>query len=192
VWWYICCGPHHPYANWFVEYPALDARLLQGAMTAKQRPDGFLYYALTIWNENRPIDSGPFTEWNPVSWTVYHGDGSLFHCGPGGAPLPSIRLENYRDGMEDYAYVCLLEEAIRRVEAAGAGGRRGRWLAEAKATLAPPESLVASMTEYSRDPAELYAWRDRVARLIERSGLTDLAPWGDDFGVRGFTGRRSR
>lgn len=21
VWWYICCGPHHPYANMFIEYP---------------------------------------------------------------------------------------------------------------------------------------------------------------------------
>ncbi len=190
VWWYICCGPHHPYANWFVEYPALDARLLHGAMTAKQRPDGFLYYALTIWNENRPIDSGPFTEWNPVSWTVYHGDGSLFHCGPDGGPLPSIRLENHRDGMEDYAYVCILEEAIRRVEAAtGADGPRRRWLAEAKEALVPPETLVRSMTEYSRDPAELYAWRERVARLIERSGLRDLDPWGGDFGVRGFPDR---
>jgi len=190
VWWYICCGPHHPYANWFVEYPAIDARLLHGAMTAKQRPDGFLYYALTIWNDNKPIESGPFTQWNPVSWTVYHGDGSLFHCGPGGKPVPSIRLENYRDGMEDYAYACILEETIRRVEAiTGLDRNRAKWLAEAKAALAVPESLVKTMTEFSRDPARLYAWRDRIADLIDRSDITDADPWGSDFGVRGFRGK---
>ena len=61
VWWYICCGPHNPYANWFVEYAAIESRLLMGAMTAKYRPDGFLYYSLSIWNENKPIESGPFT-----------------------------------------------------------------------------------------------------------------------------------
>ena len=33
VWWYICCGPHHPHANFFIEYPAIEARLLMG-MTA--------------------------------------------------------------------------------------------------------------------------------------------------------------
>ena len=38
VWWYICCGPHHPHANMFIEYPAIEARLLMGAMTARQRP----------------------------------------------------------------------------------------------------------------------------------------------------------
>lgn len=28
VWWYVCCTPHHPYANWFIDYPAIDARIL--------------------------------------------------------------------------------------------------------------------------------------------------------------------
>ncbi len=90
-----------------------------GAMTSKMRPDGFLYYSLTIWNENQPIQSGPFTTWNPVSWTTYHGDGSLLCSGPGGKPVPTIRLENFRDGLEDYAYTCILEDIVRRTEAKG-------------------------------------------------------------------------
>lgn len=188
VWWYICCGPHNPFANWFVEYAAIESRLLMGAMTARFRPDGFLYYATTIWNQNRPIESGPFTEWDPVSWTVYHGDGSLFCAGPGGRPLPTIRLENYRDGMEDFAYAVMLEEAIRRQEARGdaltAGERE--WLAEARAALPVPESLVESMARYSREPRDLYAWRNRVGELLDRSGVTDADPWGERFGVRGL------
>lgn len=48
VWWYICCGPRHPHANMFVEYPAIEGRLLMGAQTAKYRPDGFLCYQISI------------------------------------------------------------------------------------------------------------------------------------------------
>ena len=137
VWWYICCGPRNPHANWFVEYAAIEARLLMGAMTAKYRPDGFLYYSLSIWNENKPIENGPFTEWNPVSWTTYHGDGSLLCSGPGGKPVPTIRLENYRDGMEDFAYACILEEIVRRYEARDErlSADEEQWLAEARAAL---------------------------------------------------------
>ena len=188
VWWYICCSPHRPYANWFVESDAIEARLLMGAMTAKYRPDGFLYYALAKWNNNKPIESGPFTEWNPVSWTTYHGDGSLFCSGPGGKPVPTIRLENYRDGMEDFAYACILEECIRRCQAKGERltAREREWLAEAREALPVPETLVKTVAEYSHDPKPLYAWRNRVGELIDRSGVPDPDPWGKEFGVRGF------
>ena len=66
VWWYICCGPHHPHANMFIEYPAIEGRLLMGALTTKYRPDGFLYYQISIWNSRKPITGGPFTDWGPA------------------------------------------------------------------------------------------------------------------------------
>ena len=186
VWWYICCFPHHPYANMFVEYPAIEGRLLMGAMTAKQRPDGFLYYQISIWNSRRPITSGPFTDWNPRSWTTYHGDGSWTCVGPGGTPLPTVRLENFRDGLEDFAYVVILEDIIRqrKAEAASLTAKQQQWLSEAKAALLVPESLVKTMTEYSREPAKLYAWRNHIGDLIERSGVTDANPWGKNFGTK--------
>jgi len=171
-----------------IEYPAIEGRLLMGAMTAKQRPDGFLYYQISIWNSPQPITSGPFTDWDPRSWTTYHGDGSWTCVGPAGAPLPTIRLENFRDGLEDYAYAVILEEMIRQRELRSATltATEQQWLAEAKQALAAPESLVKSMTEYSRDPSSLYGWRNRLGDLIDRSGLTNINPWGTDFGVRGF------
>ena len=187
VWWYICCGPHNPYANWFVEYAAIESRLLMGAMPAKYQPDGFLYYLLTKWNQNKPVETGPFTDWNPVSWTVYHGDGSLFCSGPGGKPVPTIRLENYRDGQEDYAYACILEETIRLTEASlnERTKEQADWLEEATAALPVSDSLVKTMAEYSHDPQALYAWRNKVADLIDRSGMPNVDPWGKNFGVRG-------
>lgn len=188
VWWYICCGPHHPHANMFIEYPAIEGRLLMGAMTAKQRPDGFLYYQISIWNSRKPITTGPFTDWDPRSWTTYHGDGSWTCVGPDGAPLPTIRLENFRDGLEDYAYAVILEALIRRREnqATTFTATEQAWLDEAKRALPVPGALVKTMTEYSRDPAQLYAWRNRLGDLIERSGMTEVNPWGTSFGARGL------
>ncbi len=165
VWWYICCGPHHPYANMFIEYPAIEARLLMGAMTAKYRPDGFLYYQISIWNSRRPIFGGPFTDWDPRSWTTYHGDGSWTCVGPGGEPVPTIRLENFRDGLEDYAAVLELERRLKESEAAGEAA--AAWREAARAALNVPEELVRSLKEFSRDPAVLLAWRRRLDDLIE-------------------------
>ncbi|MBR6472084.1 MAG: DUF4091 domain-containing protein [Victivallales bacterium] len=194
IWWYICVSPNPPYANWFVESPAIESRLLQGAMSAKYLPDGFLYYATTIWNKNTGIDQsqGPYTTWNPVSFRTWHGDGSLFYCDQDLHPLPSIRMENYRDGMEDYAYACLLKEAILAAE--HAPGRHTddleNWIDQARIALFVPEELVKDMAEYSRDPALLQAWRDGMAEALDASGFAPrLNPWADPehpFGVRGM------
>ncbi len=165
VWWYICCGPHHPHANMFVEYPAIEGRLLMGPMTAKLRPDGFLYYQISIWNSQKPIDAGPFTDWDPRSWTSYHGDGSWTCAGPGGTPLATIRLENFRDGLEDYAYHQLLGQMI--TEATASGKQSAEWLRKAQEALEVPDELVESAHAYSRDPAELYRWRQTMAEVIE-------------------------
>lgn len=185
VWWYICCGPHHPHANMFIEYPAIEGRLLMGAMTTKQRPDAFLYYQISIWNSRKPISAGPFTDWDPRSWTTYHGDGSWTCVGPDGTPVPTIRLENFRDGLEDYAYAIILEAIVReREKATSLNAEQKKWLADAQAALKVPESLVKSMTDYSRDPAAVYAWRNRLGDLIEQSGMPDVNPWGKHFRLR--------
>jgi hypothetical protein len=149
----------------FIECPAIEGRLLMGAMTAKERPDGFLYYQISIWNARRPITTGPFTEWDARSWTVYHGDGAWTCVGPDGKPLPTQRLENFRDGLEDYAYVRELEALLKKHASPATSG----WTTEARAALHVPENVVASLKSYTRDPAAVLAWRDRLAELIERA-----------------------
>jgi len=143
VWWYICVGPRHPYANWFVEYPAIETRLLMGAMAAKYRPDGFLYWYANNW-PSKPIDEGPYTDWD-TAWKDNNGDGQLFANGVNG-PLPTIRLENFRDGLEDYEYYIFLERL---------GG---------DASVSP--DVVRSLSDYTRDPRTLYRERERIASEI--------------------------
>ena len=155
VWWYLACVPHAPYANFFVECEGIEPRSLMGAQTVKYRPEGFLYYQTSIWRRNSPIESGPYTDWDPFSWgsvgNVYNGDGSWTVVGPGGKPLETMRLYNFRDGLEDYAYAKILF------------ARTGKWPDV-------PAEVVESVTNFNSSASVHYAWRDRLAEQIERSG----------------------
>jgi hypothetical protein len=172
MWWYICLVPTHPYANWFIEYPAIESRLLMGAMSYKYQVDGFLYYLINNgWERNKqPISSGPYTNWDPAScpnskkkWA--NGDGNLIYPGPD-RPLSSIRLENIRDGLEDYEYLYLLAERVERVSKRPASPERTQFLHQARTLLVVPDSVVRSVVEYTDDPASVTEWRNAVAHLI--------------------------
>ena len=171
VWWYICCEPHAPYANMFVECPAIEGRLLMGAQAVKYRPDGFLYYQIATWNSRRCITAGPFTDWEARSWTTYNGDGSWTCVGPDGAPVPTVRLENFRDGLEDYAYATILERRLGEVESGKrkVNGDRDKWMSRARRLLSVPDRVVESMSNYTDNPHVVYLWRDAMADLIEEA-----------------------
>ena len=100
VLWYVCCGPHHPYANFAsLEAPPMDARIL-GWMTPFHRSDGFLYWAVNYWanKSNVPLDeSDVFLKWDSSIDHNKNGDGVLIYPGKKHL-LPSIRLANLRDG----------------------------------------------------------------------------------------------
>ncbi len=178
VWWYICVVPEHPYANWFVEYPAIEARLLLGAMSYKYQVDGFLYYLINLWTGNkRPITSGPYTKWDPGSLVnekkgyTANGDGSLICPGPDG-PLSTIRLENIRDGFEDYEYMYLLAEQAERIRRLPADPPRQMYLERVAVLLTVPSSVVRNLTEYTREPEVVYGFRRELAEaILEGKGL---------------------
>jgi hypothetical protein len=44
----------------------------------------------------------PEREWTCNEWSYQPGEGYRYYPGTGGHPWPSVRLENWRDGMEDY------------------------------------------------------------------------------------------
>ncbi|HJN18690.1 MAG TPA: DUF6067 family protein, partial [Armatimonadota bacterium] len=153
IWWYICIGPKHPHANWFIEYPAIEHRLIMGMMTAKYEPGGFLYYAVNRWPVNpTPCAGAPRTDWNPASYRNNNGDGSIMVAGPDG-PMATLRLENIRDGIEDYEYYLLLRELI---------DERGAPEALGEVT----KDVVADLTHFTYDPDVLSKERERVAREI--------------------------
>lgn len=149
VGWYICNNPDHPFAQMFLEVPPIESRLLMGAMAEKCRTDGFLIWSIAAWNCDHCITSGPFTDWNPRTFLTDNSDAQWVCPGPDGTPLATIRLENFRDGLEDLWYVRLYEKKF---------GRRPE----------VPEALVSDLRNYSRDPVTLQAWRDGLAEALEK------------------------
>ena len=178
VWWYICNWPNAPWINGLLEDPPCQLRVLMGALTQKMKPDGFLYWQISTWPSDNAITNGPWTDWSPRTFGGWHGDGQWTACGgPDLMPLATLRLENFRDGLEDLWYVKLLEEKLHEV-ASGQGsvtsGREGRaaWARRAQAALAVPDEVAKDGKTFSVDPEVIYRWRNEVADLIEEAGGT--------------------
>ena len=148
VWWYTANQPPAPYPQTCIDTPLIMMRMLMGALAAKFRPEGYLYYSITHWRATKTIDGGPFTDWPGRSFREWNGDGSWLCAGPDGIPLPTLRLENFRDGLEDYAYAMLLEAAGEKVEV--------------------PREIVRAANDFTLDADRLEAWRNELADRLER------------------------
>lgn len=188
VWWYVCCNPHHPYPNFFVDYPAIDPRIIFW-MNWKYQVPGFLYHAVNLWTTNRSnqevqremrphedpevreaIRKGkrwPEIPWNTFTFDDFNGDGHLIYPGPDGKPLSSIRLECIRDGIEDYEYHRLLADEVKRVRKADPS------TLVSAAALLEDSYVVRSLTEYTRSPGVLLDARRQIAELIEELRKSD-------------------
>ncbi len=170
VWWYTTLAPLHPYPNWFVEYPAIEARLLMGVMAWKYQQDGFMYYFLNRLapGNDKPIDDGPLCQWNPHSAGAFSGDGCVFYYGIDG-PVSTIRLENITDGLEDYECFWVLRDLVDKLERSSLGDTQEGTVAlqAARRCLTVPPSTVETLTSFTQDPAEVEEVRSAVADAIE-------------------------
>ena len=99
-WWYICASPMMPHPNYFRYYQGAPARitLWQQYMF---HVEGLLYYATQ-------------NNWGKINLrrNENDGDGLLLYWGElwgQDGPVPSIRWEYIRDGIEDFQYFSQLE-----------------------------------------------------------------------------------
>ncbi len=187
VWWYVCCTPLHPYANYFIDYPAIDPRILSW-MNWKYHVPGMLYYQITNWSSNRLVENLPTSRlphddpaavaaikagkrWPEVPWNTwtfgqFNGDGHLVYPGPNGRLLSSIRFECIRDGIEDYEMFYLLGDVVKKAENNPKADKA--LLAKAKKLLSVGDGVVKSLTEYTQNPDALLKYRQDVAETIEK------------------------
>jgi hypothetical protein len=93
-----------------------------------------------------------------------NGNGSLYYPAAEG-PVPSIRMEVLRDGLEDYEYLHQLGQLVVRARAREAF--EPTLLQRAQRLLEVDPELVGSMRSYSHDPEVLLAQRAAVADAIE-------------------------
>ena len=103
-------------------------------------------------------------------WVHVNGDGFLLYPGKDVTPLPSIRLEVIRDGIEDFEYLALLEDLVAKVKALAkyktpAGQTVIR---EAEELCKVPQSLSRDVDDFTHDPEILFARRKAVGNMIEQ------------------------
>ena len=151
VWWYTCCGPYYPYANFAsLEYPFRDGRLLAW-MSYYNEADGFLFWHTNNWYRGtKYLDETSSFQPDFKLFVIggAAGDGQfLYPCKNG--PVPSIRLANVRDGSEDYDYLKLLEKKAGK----------GR-------TMKIAGSLVPDVCNFVTDHKTILSVREKTATLI--------------------------
>jgi len=194
VWWYLANYPSHP--NWHISSnPPIESRILMGPMTIKYQglgdnygPDGFLYYSIirpAQGTEHNPHDegvlkimNGSYTNWEPPRFPFDNdgsfGDGEIIYAGPNGQPGPTIRLENYRDGMEDYEYYYILKQAMT----AATSGKKAQVEQDLGVSLNElskvRSQIVTDTGHYTTDPQVWYDERSLIAQAIVELGGGNL------------------
>jgi hypothetical protein len=188
VWWYICCGPKAPYVTEFIDHPGTELRLWPW-QSWQYGVQGILVWATVYWTSPAAFPSpklqDPWTD--PMSYQSGYGEkpGHIGYWGNGDGrflypprrdpatgqtpcldgPVNSVRWENLRDGMEDYEYFWLLEQASQ-AELARHGATD--LYQQAYALLQVPSDVSQDLTHFTTDPRPMLAHRDRIARMVER------------------------
>ena len=191
IWWYFTGGPGAPYANLNLNSPEIDPRIIPW-LTWKVGADGLLYWAVNReWKTNgeelrrinekvlklrdlsevrKKFDAGlrwPEIPWLPFSINLYskrasetNGAGNLMYPGPDWLPYPSIRLKNLRDGIQDYEYLTILKNILNDNNLSGALRR------EIEKTIKIDKKVVASTTDYTKNPQDILEEKKKIAALI--------------------------
>ncbi len=188
VWWYICCGPTAPYVTEFIDHPGTELRLWPW-QSWQYGVQGILIWETLYWTSPAafppPKLQDPWTD--PMSYKSGYDQqpGQIGYWGNGDgrflypprrdatanqapcldAPVNSLRWENLRDGMEDYEYFWLLQQAMES-ELLWRG--ETDLYRQAKELLQVTHEVSQDLTHFTTDPRVMLAYRDRVACLIER------------------------
>ncbi|MBQ7826922.1 MAG: DUF4091 domain-containing protein [Clostridia bacterium] len=141
TWWYVCCSPEIPYANYYTWYQGVVVRLLSWQQYFND-VDGVLYYGISV-------------HWNTISkynFDITNGDGTLAFAGEmfgRTGPQESWRLYQIRDGFDDFDYLTMAEELVGREE-----------------VMKIVNKVTSGMLNYTEDYQVLEAARDEIVDII--------------------------
>lgn len=169
AWWYVCCGPTAPWANFFLDQPGAAHRVLFW-QTFGHKSNGLLYWGVNHWPDfcARSMDALPADKkWPVAAWNDggRNGDGYFLYPGPDG-PLTSLRFEIMRDGVEDYDCLRMLQDLL------GAKGKKAPadLHRRAQRALAMTPDLYKTMSSYPTDAGAMVQRRREINELIVQFG----------------------
>jgi hypothetical protein len=137
---------------WEIDFPLLNFRIPTW-INWRYGVRGLLYYSPVNWGQTPDVWTQPANYHTPYN-EHFNGDGSLFY--PGSAvgingPVVSMRLQQIREGFEDYEYLKLLADRGDRA-----------FVDETVRTIA------RSWTDWDKRPQALYDARAAIARRLTR------------------------
>ncbi len=107
-WFYTCIGPQGRYLNRFIDYPLLKVRLLHW-FNFRHELSGFLHWGGNYWGP-KPFQNVQ-TVINDNHTLLPAGDNAIVYPAPEkNSVLSSIRLEEMREGIEDYELLLALSK----------------------------------------------------------------------------------
>ena len=152
-WWFHSVEPYAPYTNVRLDNLPIEGRV-SGWQSALYAVDGYEYFWIADWKANKPSKDVPWPERARQWKTGLSGAGTLCYPqevvrDPRGQqrvrPIPSLRLVNLRDGIEDWA---LLEMLVPRLSTVGR-----------RTYIAP---VTTSLETFTTEPDILLAARRKV------------------------------
>ncbi|MFH0965463.1 MAG: glycoside hydrolase domain-containing protein, partial [Planctomycetota bacterium] len=169
TWWYEVW--------WVIDHPLIRSRLIPW-QTYKAGVDGFLFWCINRWTGNdKPATSAAHPairlDWDPALDGQYPNSTAMYLYPGDDGPVSSLRLENFRDGMEDFDLLAIARELLARIEKGGEAPEAAAALRDA-ITLDDP--FLTDASRYSKDPALLQERRRRLIRAVETAGCTAPAP----------------
>ncbi len=169
-WFYACSEKQAPDGEWspFIKYnrPYAGARIIPW-MAWKYQADGFLVYKLNhsykVNNMKKPDKRWPHTDWQAGRM---NGSGTLLYPGPEPEceAIPSIRLANLRDGMEDYEYFHVLRERLKQLDRIKYPELAGN----AEKLLQIPDRMIPDPYHWPKDTAKLDNIKYKLGLMIEK------------------------
>lgn len=150
-WWFHSVEPYAPYTNVRLDNLPIEGRIA-GWQSALYGVDGYEYVWITDWKANKESRDVPWPQ-RAAQWkTGMSGTGTLCYPDERMRPMPSLRLVNLRDGLEDWA---LIEMLVPRDDAAG----RRRIAA----------TVTRDLADYSTDPEALLKARGQLIERLSRA-----------------------
>jgi hypothetical protein len=141
-WWFYSVEPYAPHPNARIDDDLVDSRVI-GLLSLRQGMDGFEYFWATDWAGNAHLAAIHYPA-KAENWDLaLAGAGMLAYPGDDGLPIPSLRLINLRDGVQDWA--------------------AGRMLPAKALPAFPPDP---------RQPAALLAWRSTLNGELVKQATT--------------------
>jgi hypothetical protein len=182
LWQYVCGSPLRPFLNLLVDQSGLEHRMIFWH-TRKIGASGFLYWTVVSgcrdwkpkpWQSENAFPNSIADMTDMVGftdlWIHTNGDGQIVYPGTNLTPIPSIRLEIIRDGIEDYEYFNILDrliEEVKKIDYYNTAGTKN--LMERAQQLAQvPDEICKSGSEFNHDYYSLLKQRKEIADMIEQ------------------------